>query len=210
VYDFVKRSSLIEVSAAGAQRLGPVAAELAYGEGLQGHARAAEMRLDAALPEGPADQSFGALPFSVREVTSDNVNALLKLDVLAGQKQLVASVATSLAQAAYEPAGRALAIYGGEQPVGMVLLYDARLHKDRPAPQLYLWRLLVDARFQRRGLGRQALLWVIAEARRMGMESVGLSHGQAEGHAGPFYQRIGFSYTGEMDDGEVKMVYQLT
>ncbi len=45
VYDFVKRSSLIEVSEAGAQKLGPIAAELAYGEGLQGHARAAEMRM---------------------------------------------------------------------------------------------------------------------------------------------------------------------
>jgi histidinol dehydrogenase len=46
VYDFQKRSSLIEVSRAGAQVLGPIAAELAYGEGLQAHARAAEMRLD--------------------------------------------------------------------------------------------------------------------------------------------------------------------
>ena len=45
VYDFVKRSSLIEVSERGAQVLGPIAAELAYGEGLQAHARAAEMRL---------------------------------------------------------------------------------------------------------------------------------------------------------------------
>jgi histidinol dehydrogenase len=44
VYDFQKRSSLIEVSEAGAQTLGPIAAELAYGEGLQAHARAAEMR----------------------------------------------------------------------------------------------------------------------------------------------------------------------
>jgi len=51
VYDFQKRSSLIEVSPAGAQTLGRVAAELAYGEGLQAHARAAEMRL---LPGDPA------------------------------------------------------------------------------------------------------------------------------------------------------------
>ncbi|MGM9516806.1 histidinol dehydrogenase [Roseateles sp. DB2] len=45
VYDFQKRSSLIEVSEAGAQKLGPIAATLAYGEGLQGHALAAEYRL---------------------------------------------------------------------------------------------------------------------------------------------------------------------
>ena len=45
VYDFQKRSSIIEVSQAGAQVLGPIAATLAYGEGLQAHARAAELRL---------------------------------------------------------------------------------------------------------------------------------------------------------------------
>jgi histidinol dehydrogenase len=49
VYDFQKRSSLIEVSEAGAQVLGKIAAELAYGEGLQAHARAAEMRLNNPL-----------------------------------------------------------------------------------------------------------------------------------------------------------------
>lgn len=45
VYDFQKRSSLIMVSSAGAQALGKVAATLAYGEGLQAHARSAEYRL---------------------------------------------------------------------------------------------------------------------------------------------------------------------
>ena len=54
VYDFQKRSSLIEVSRAGAQTLGTVAAELAYGEGLQAHARAAEMRLQQ-VPDMRAD-----------------------------------------------------------------------------------------------------------------------------------------------------------
>jgi histidinol dehydrogenase len=45
VYDFQKRSSIIYVSEQGAQSLGKVAAELAYGEGLQAHARSAEYRL---------------------------------------------------------------------------------------------------------------------------------------------------------------------
>ncbi|PUE34343.1 histidinol dehydrogenase [Limnohabitans sp. Jir72] len=50
VYDFQKRSSLIEVSETGAQPLGRIAAELAYGEGLQAHARAAELRLNPVPP----------------------------------------------------------------------------------------------------------------------------------------------------------------
>ena len=45
VYDFQKRSSIIYVSEAGARMLGRIAAELAYGEGLQAHAGSAEYRL---------------------------------------------------------------------------------------------------------------------------------------------------------------------
>jgi histidinol dehydrogenase len=45
VYDFQKRSSIIEVSQTGARSLGPIAATLAYGEGLFAHARAAELRM---------------------------------------------------------------------------------------------------------------------------------------------------------------------
>ena len=54
VYDFQKRSSLIEVSAEGARALGPVAAELAFGEGLQAHAHAALMRLGTDASGGAA------------------------------------------------------------------------------------------------------------------------------------------------------------
>ena len=55
VADFQKRSSLIEVSAAGARALGPTAARLARGEGLIAHARSAEMRL-AAGPDPQGSQ----------------------------------------------------------------------------------------------------------------------------------------------------------
>jgi histidinol dehydrogenase len=50
VYDFVKRSNLIDVSAAGARKLAPIAATLARGEGLEAHARSAELRA-APTPE---------------------------------------------------------------------------------------------------------------------------------------------------------------
>ena len=50
VYDFQKRSSLIEVSEGGAENLGVIAAELAYGEGLPAHARAAELRMKKVGP----------------------------------------------------------------------------------------------------------------------------------------------------------------
>ena len=45
VYDFQKRSSIINISLPGAKALGAIAAELAYGEGLPAHARSAELRM---------------------------------------------------------------------------------------------------------------------------------------------------------------------
>jgi histidinol dehydrogenase len=45
VYDFQKRSSVIRISRAGAAKLGLIAAELARGEGLEAHARSAELRI---------------------------------------------------------------------------------------------------------------------------------------------------------------------
>ena len=204
VYDFVKRSSLIDISEAGAQVLGPIAAELAYGEGLQAHAKAAELRLNGnpVAPRAPVN-------FSVRPVVAGNLEAVLKLQVAAGQRRFVAPVERSLAQVAYEPAGRAVAMFDGEEAVGMMLLYDARLDKEKPAQQLYVWRLLVDARYQKLGYGRLAMQWVEQEARALGLHEVGLSHMDKPGHAGGFYEKLGFTYTGVIDDGERKMVLSL-
>ena len=204
VYDFVKRTSLIEVSEAGAQLLGPIAAELAYGAGLQAHARAAELRLREGVvaPQAP-------VAFSVRPVDRSNAEAVMKLQVAAGQRAFVSPVDRSLAQVAYEPCGRAMAMFDGEQAVGMMLLYDVRHDEEEPANQLYVWRLLVDARFQKRGYGRLAMSWVVDEARREGYAEVGLSHVDKPGHAGAFYQKLGFAYTGEVDGVELKMLLKL-
>jgi histidinol dehydrogenase len=204
VYDFVKRTSLIEVSEAGAQVLGPIAAELAYGEGLQAHARAAELRLREGAVAPPAPVAF-----SVRPVDRSNAEAVMKLQVAPGQRSFVAPVDRSLAQVAYEPCGRAMAMFDGEQAVGMMLLYDVRKDEEEPANQLYVWRLLVDARFQKRGYGRLAMAWVVDEARREGYAEVGLSHVDKPGHAGAFYEKLGFAYTGEVDEGERKMLLKL-
>ena len=53
VYDFQKRSSIIEISREGAQQLAPVAAQLARREGLEAHARSAEYRLGVRPQETP-------------------------------------------------------------------------------------------------------------------------------------------------------------
>jgi histidinol dehydrogenase len=206
VYDFVKRTSLIEVSAAGAQALGRIASVLAHGEGLQAHARAAEMRLGAS--EAP---TRGDAPhFEVRPVGDHNVDELIKLQTTPEQERFVASVPKSLAQAAYRPAGRPLGLYADGKPVGFLLLWDARRDPDIEdrADELYVWRLMIDARFQRQGHGQAAMRWVIDEARRMGVARVGLSH-VPENTVGAFYERFGFRYTGKVNEGEQEMLLWL-
>jgi histidinol dehydrogenase len=203
VYDFQKRSSLIEVSEAGAQVLGPIAAELAYGEGLQAHARAAELRLDADAPDA------AKAVVELRPVSAANMDELMKLAVHPEQRGYVASNERSLAQAAYTPAGRPLGIYAQGTPVGFLLLYDARLDAEEPADELYVWRLMIDAAHQGRGHAAAAMRWVLDEARRMGLSRVALSHVQGNTAAGAFYERLGFRYTGEVDGVEVKMANDL-
>ncbi len=204
VYDFVKRTSLIEVTAKGAQTLGAVAVELALGEGLQAHARAAEMRLGDALPDAPTSA------FEVREVAKDDLRALMKLKLAPGQEAFVANNAWSLAQAAYEPLGRPLGIYAHGEAVGFVLLFDAKHDLEDPMDQLRVWRLMIDASQQRRGYGRQTIQWVIDEGRRQGSTAVGLSHVQGNDDAAAFYASLGFTYTGRVDDGELEMILPLT
>ncbi len=71
VYDFQKRSSLIEVSERGARALGPIAAELAEGEGLAAHARAAAMRLESGRLQGEREIAS----------TADRIAAVIRQDV---------------------------------------------------------------------------------------------------------------------------------
>jgi histidinol dehydrogenase len=227
VYDFVKRTSLIEVSAQGAQSLGEIASVLAHGEGLQAHARAAEMRLlpsdHPELVEGQArdDRSQQASTgsartelvspvFEVRPVTDANVDEILKLKTTEAQEHFVASVPKSLAQASVRPAGRPLGLYSNGEAVGFLLLWDARRDPDlaERADQLYIWRLMIDARYQGLGHGQAAMRWLIDEAKRMGVASVGLSH-VPENTVGVFYEKFGFAYTGKVNEGEHEMVLPL-
>ncbi len=204
VTDFQKRSSLIEVSAAGAQTLGLIAAELADGEGLHAHARAARMRL------GAADVAATSSPdaFVVRPVRDADVLPLIKLELTPEQKKFVAPNAVSLAQAAYKRAGRPLGLYADGAPVGFLLLWDARQDDEEPTDELYVWRLMIDAKHQGRGHGSAAMRWVIEEARRMGVAQVGLSH-VPENSVDVFYELFGFRHTGKVHEGEREMVLRL-
>ena len=139
------------------------------------------------------------MSLTLKEVTKQNLREILRLKVAEGQERFVASNAVSIAQAHFDPATAWFrAIYDGDQPVGFVML------DDNPAvPRYTLWRFMIDNRFQRQGYGRAAIEAVLAHVRgRPGATELYTSCVDAAGGPGPFYERLGFTYTGEMDEGE--------
>lgn len=97
------------------------------------------------------------------------------------------------------------AIYLGDCPVGFVMLRDETLRATPPvAPKVTLWRFMVDAKFQGRGIGKAALEQVIAHTRgKKAFSSLSTSYVPGPGCPEPFYYWLGFRPTGLVKNGEV-------
>jgi diamine N-acetyltransferase len=140
----------------------------------------------------------------LREITDDNRDAVRALRIRRDQKQFVASVSKSLKQAAATPGANPWyrAVYIGDEPVGFVMLAwnpPAGPFKGRH----FLWRLLIDKRYQRRGIGREVLTQIAELVRADGAAELLTSYEPGEGEPSPFYRQFGFRPTGEIDDGEI-------
>jgi diamine N-acetyltransferase len=143
---------------------------------------------------------------SLREVTKETLRTILNLKVHPEQEQFVAPNAVSVAQAYFDrEVAWFRAIYADDTPVGFLMLYD-----DPDEPEYFLWRFMIDARYQNLGFGWQALERLGEHVRtRPGAQSLGTSCVPEEGGPGPFYERFGFRYTGEEDEGELVMRLEL-
>ena len=89
---------------------------------------------------------------TLRPVDDDNVQAVIDLSVADDQVDFVAPNVHSLAQAFATTKVWVRAVYEGDEPVGFVMLSD-----DDEKPRYYLWRFMIDANHQGRGLGKQAM-----------------------------------------------------
>ena len=148
---------------------------------------------------------------TLREITADTVRAVTKLSVADSQQGFVAPNAVSLAQALFAPEAWYRAIYCGEELAGFVMLADESLRSPPPAqPGVGVWRFMIDAKFQGRGVGRAALLRVIEHVRSKGLfRELELSYVPGPGCPEPFYRSLGFQPTGRVDDGEIVMALPL-
>jgi diamine N-acetyltransferase len=139
---------------------------------------------------------------SLREITRENLRAVFQLKVAPAQENFVASNAVSIAEAYFDRDHAWFrAIYADETPVGFLMLYD-----DPAKAFYYLWRFLIDARYQGMGFGYRALELLIEHVRlRPGATKLSLSYVPAAGNADPFYAKLGFVNTGVEHDGELEM-----
>jgi diamine N-acetyltransferase len=139
---------------------------------------------------------------ALRAITKETLHPILKLEVAERQKDFVASNAVSIAQAHFEPeAAWFRAIYADETPVGFVMVDDDPVNEEYG-----LWRFMIDQRYQGLSFGRRALQLVIDHIKtRPGAKEFFTSCVPGDGSPCPFYEKMGFVYTGEVDDGELVM-----
>ncbi|WP_037358170.1 GNAT family N-acetyltransferase [Amycolatopsis orientalis] len=137
------------------------------------------------------------------EVTKDNVGAACALSVAPHQRDYVAPVARSLAEAYAQPdVAWPRLVYAGDDLVGFVM---AAFDPDCPIDYFRcgIWRLNIAAEHQKKGYGRFAVEAVLAEARRRGSESATVLWVPGEHSPEQFYLRLGFEPTGQLHEGEV-------
>jgi RimJ/RimL family protein N-acetyltransferase len=90
-------------------------------------------------------------------------------------------------------------IVADDERVGFIMTAEVTDHHPEP----YLWRLLIDRRHQRRGIGERVVAMLVEQLRGDGHRTLTVSYGLGPGSPEPFYARLGFVPTGELDGVEV-------
>jgi diamine N-acetyltransferase len=142
---------------------------------------------------------------SLRPITDANREAVESLAVTPDQGRFVSGVRESLLEAAEHRDARAIywAIYAEETPVGFVMIADEVAGPDY-IPH-YLWKLLIDKRYQQRGFGTATLDLIVEYFRGRGVGTMWTSTGQGEGSPLSFYERYGFERTGDLHGDEIML-----
>lgn len=154
---------------------------------------------------------------SLRPVDSSNYQECIELSVAPDQQGFVASNVQSLADAyVWRVAAEPYAVYSGEEMVGFALLFpfagdvgDESIPEPGTERGMVLVRLMIDARSQGRGHGRDALEAIVELVRDRGLPTVRLSVVPENEQALEFYRRNGFTETGVIHGGEIVMEREL-
>ena len=137
-----------------------------------------------------------------RPVTLKNLDDVIALKVLPEQEDQVADNLYTIAQVGLATDSYCRAVYLDGTPVGFFAVRKKHGPRGR-----YIWRYMVDAKHQRKGIGLQIMRTLLADLfSDPAVEQVDLTVIRKEGGAEPFYLKCGFVPTGENIKGEWRMV----
>ena len=154
------------------------------------------------------------------EITNANIWKVCALEPFDEQKDFVAENLQSLAEAyATRNEGNnalPLAVYNDAELIGFVMIGKGTVGNENESELIRenysLWRLMIDRKYQRRGLGRQTLDAVMALIRTFPFgeaKKVWLSYESENTRAGDMYRKYGFVENGDMCGNEIVAVYEL-
>ncbi|UDM79497.1 GNAT family N-acetyltransferase [Vagococcus fluvialis] len=138
-----------------------------------------------------------------RDITRDNFDECLFLEVAEEQEDFVASTRFSLAEAKIFTENIPLAVYAQDTMVGFIM-YGL----DPDDNEYWISRLLIDEKFQKRGYGKQAMeqiLILINETYQP--QKLLLSFEPENIVAEKLYLSLGFKHTGRIIDDELVLEY---
>ena len=145
-------------------------------------------------------------------ITDDNMRECIELDVAPDQRNFVAHNAESLGEAyARKKMGKCAApyaIYADGVMIGFIMykFMENELEDIYGEACYYLWRLMIDEKYQGKGYGRQALALLLDEIQTMPdgkAEYCFTSFEPDNVVARKLYESFGFEETGQIDDGEI-------
>lgn len=145
----------------------------------------------------------------LKKVTGDNWEAVVELELGAGQEDMVASNLYSVVEAQFDPDARPRAVYAGKRVVGF-LMYDVQKTKGKATKEALIYRFMIDRKHQGKGYGRAALSKALEKIRAIpGVNRISIRYIPENPVAKPFYASFGFVEMGRDRDGEVIAVLKL-
>lgn len=154
------------------------------------------------------------MPVKIELRTIDDTNRqdVISLRVSDRQKRFIAPNIRSLETAREEEntqIARPFAIYADNTLVGFTMLaFD--LKSTNPNDRYWLWRFMIDEKFQRKGYGCAALDAIIAYFKAQSADHILLSTKESNTAALSLYHKFRFAETGEMNDGEIVLRLDLS
>lgn len=139
----------------------------------------------------------------LKEINRENFFEVIKLSVAEEQKEFVASNIFSIAQAKAFPECICLAIYADEDLVGFIMYCI-----DIDDNEYWIYRLMIDAKYQSKGYGKAAMKKLIALIKEDKQHQViYISFEPENKNAQCLYENLGFVADGRVIKGEI--VYKL-